>query len=162
MFQKTQVGSNDREFCGDGLEPHKDRRSWWVLLVLNSKNCMYCWKDIAISKNTDLKKLYNRGNSIVTTIAQTSRLFIGILYIAAVVIVRTINSRPKKNSIEYLVGQKRNISDLLHSDLSRSVSRKKSCSWTIGIFNLSTWSWVFQVWELFYFCLLYTSDAADE
>ena len=32
-FQKTQVGSNDREFCGDGLEPHKDRRSRWVVLV---------------------------------------------------------------------------------------------------------------------------------
>ena len=31
------------------------------------------------------------------TIAQTSRLFISILYIAAVVIVRIINSRPKKN-----------------------------------------------------------------
>ena len=29
----TQVGSNDGEFCGDGLEPHKDRRSRWVLLV---------------------------------------------------------------------------------------------------------------------------------
>ena len=24
---------NDREFCGDGLETHKDRRSRWVLLV---------------------------------------------------------------------------------------------------------------------------------
>ena len=22
-----------REFCGDGLEPHKDRHSRWVLLV---------------------------------------------------------------------------------------------------------------------------------
>ena len=31
------------------------------------------------------------------TISQMSRLFIGILYIAAVVIVRTINSRAKKN-----------------------------------------------------------------
>ena len=26
-FQKTQVGSNEREFCGDGLESHKNRRS---------------------------------------------------------------------------------------------------------------------------------------
>ena len=33
------------------------------------------------------------------TLSQTSRLFIGILYIAAVVIVRTINSRAKKNII---------------------------------------------------------------
>ena len=32
-FQKSQVGSNDGEFCGNGLEPHKDRRSRWVLLV---------------------------------------------------------------------------------------------------------------------------------
>ena len=32
-FQKTQVGSYDRKVCGDGLEPHKDRHSWWVLLV---------------------------------------------------------------------------------------------------------------------------------
>ena len=31
------------------------------------------------------------------TLSQTSRLFIDILYIAAVVIVRTINSRAKKN-----------------------------------------------------------------
>ena len=30
------------------------------------------------------------------TIAQTSRLFIGILYTAAIFIVRTINSREKK------------------------------------------------------------------
>ena len=30
----TQVGSNDRAFCGDGLEPHKNRRSRWVLLVI--------------------------------------------------------------------------------------------------------------------------------
>ena len=38
------------------------------------------------------------------TIAQTSRLFIGILYIAAVVIVRTINSRPKrKKKIRFIV-----------------------------------------------------------
>ena len=36
------------------------------------------------------------------TIAQTSRLFIGILYIAAVVIVRTINSRPKKKKKLYI------------------------------------------------------------
>ena len=45
-----------------------------------------------------------RGGSVVqilarpkVTLSQTSRLFIGILYIAAVVIVRTINSRAKKN-----------------------------------------------------------------
>ena len=31
------------------------------------------------------------------TLSQTSRLFIDILYIAAIVIVRTINSRTKKN-----------------------------------------------------------------
>ena len=36
-FQKTQVGSNNREFCGDGLEPHKDRRSQWVLLITVTK-----------------------------------------------------------------------------------------------------------------------------
>ena len=29
-FQKTQVCSNDREICGDGVEPHKDRHSQWV------------------------------------------------------------------------------------------------------------------------------------
>ena len=33
-FRKTQVGSNEKEFCGDGLESHKDRRSQWVLRVL--------------------------------------------------------------------------------------------------------------------------------
>ena len=30
---QAQVGSNDRKFCRDGLEPNKDRRSRWVLLV---------------------------------------------------------------------------------------------------------------------------------
>ena len=33
-FQKAQLGSNEREFCGDGLESHKYRRSRWVLLVV--------------------------------------------------------------------------------------------------------------------------------
>ena len=32
-FQKAQLGSNEREFCGDGLEFQKDRRSRWALLV---------------------------------------------------------------------------------------------------------------------------------
>ena len=27
------MGSNERKFCGDGLESNKDRRSRWVLLV---------------------------------------------------------------------------------------------------------------------------------
>ena len=34
VFQKLQVGSNEREFCGDGFESQKDRRSRWVLLVI--------------------------------------------------------------------------------------------------------------------------------
>ena len=38
------------------------------------------------------------------TLSQTSRLFIGILYIAAVVIVRTINSRPKKIELKLTLG----------------------------------------------------------
>ena len=32
-FRKAYIGSNEREFCGDGLESHKDRRRRWVLLV---------------------------------------------------------------------------------------------------------------------------------
>ena len=43
-FQKTQVGSKDREFCGDGLEPHRDRRSRWVLLVDIKKVPFFCRK----------------------------------------------------------------------------------------------------------------------
>ena len=32
------MGSDDREFCGDSLESHKDRCSWWVLLVWTKEN----------------------------------------------------------------------------------------------------------------------------
>ena len=39
----------------------------------------------------------NLGQTQKVTLYQTSRLFIGILYIAAVVIVRTINFRAKTN-----------------------------------------------------------------
>ena len=37
----TQVGSNDREFCGDGLELQKDRRSGWVLVVYIKEMTLY-------------------------------------------------------------------------------------------------------------------------
>ena len=33
-FQKAQIGSNERKFSGDGFESHKDRRSWWVFLLV--------------------------------------------------------------------------------------------------------------------------------
>ena len=34
-FQMVKIGSNERKFCGDGLELHKDQRRWWDLVVYN-------------------------------------------------------------------------------------------------------------------------------
>ena len=54
-------------------------------------------------KELDLKLTLGMAERRLTdskvTLAQTPRLFIDILYIAAVVIVRTINSRTKKNDL---------------------------------------------------------------
>ena len=64
-FQKTQVGSNERKICGDGLESHKDWRSRWVSVGFTSHTLKEIWpKWLAEhhSRTRGYKKAKLRGN----------------------------------------------------------------------------------------------------